>query len=101
MSAHGSEYVVIKTEQETGAYSQDDDMMMLEISSEKIIKQLQKALDSIANYKAILPYVHEYNVKKEYFSLLMDTKDVLSVNKINDLKTKIVTIATRDEILVR
>ena len=31
MSAHGSEYVVIKTEQETGAYSQDDDMMMLEI----------------------------------------------------------------------
>ena len=84
--------IEVKTEY-FGNLSQDDDMMVLEIIAEKLIKILEKALDSINKYKSILPYLNEYNVKKGYLSILINTKDVLNQNAIADLKRKIVSYA--------
>ncbi len=82
--------IEVKTEY-FGNLSHDDDMMVLEIIAEKLIKILEKALDSINKYKSILPYLNEYNVKKGYLSILINTKDVLNQNAIADLKRKIVS----------
>jgi hypothetical protein len=82
--------IEVKTEY-FGNLSHDDDMMVLEIIAEKLIKILEKALDSINKYKSILPYLNEYNVKKGYLSILINTKDVLNQNDIADLKRKIVS----------
>ena len=84
--------IEVKTEY-FGNLSHDDDMMVLEIIAEKLIKILEKALDSINKYKSILPYLNEYNVKKGYLSILINTKDVLNQNAIADLKRKIVSYA--------
>ena len=83
--------IEVKTEY-FGNMSQDDDMMVLEIIAEKLIKILEKSLDSINKYKSILPYLNEYNIKKGYLSILINTKDVLNQNAINDLKRKIVSL---------
>ena len=45
--------IEVKTEY-FGNMSQDDDMMVLEIIAEKLIKILEKSLDSINKYKSIL-----------------------------------------------
>ena len=44
--------IEVKTEY-FGNLSHDDDMMVLEIIAEKLIKILEKALDSINKYKSI------------------------------------------------
>ena len=71
--------------------NQDDDMMILEIISEKLIKILEKSLESIKNYKSILPYINEYNVKKGYLQILINTKEVLNQSAVLELKRKIVS----------
>ena len=80
----------IKLEQR-GATSQNENMMLLEIISENLIKEITNLLESIQIYKSTLSSFafKEYAVKKDYLSILVGLKN-LDQHTIRDLKEKIV-----------
>ena len=52
-------------------------------------KEIDDLLNSVNLYKSTLSYLGDYKLKKDYFSELVNTKD-LSETKLKELKLKIV-----------
>ena len=78
----------IKTEY-CGSNYEEEDLMLLDIVSELVIKEMQKIKSSINEYKSTVTSSYKYNLKKEQLVILL-TSDELEWNKIRDIREIIV-----------
>ena len=79
----------IKTEYCGSNYEEKEDMMILEIVSELVMKEMEKIQSLINDYKSTVTSSYKYNFKKEHLVLLL-TSDNLDLNKIRDIREIII-----------
>ena len=79
----------IKTEYCGSNYEEEEDMMILEIVSELVMKEMEKIQSLINEYKSTVTSSYKYNLKKEQLVILL-TSDKLELNKIRDIREIIV-----------